>query len=293
MFAVVRVVVRLIGNLALACWCEVAARVGGDQDDLQVRLRQLRQRGLSDPEWIELAQRIAGRVSALGDGFALPELIELLAPGDGATTSATDELAGLLTRARLVRTAPHRRRGDHAGPAGQGPAAGRQAAAPADLAGLVPAGGGARGRRAGRRRRAVDGGAPAAPRHRAGARRGWPTPAAATRWCSSTRTARWSCRCHPWSSWPARPRATARRCSCSMAPARAARAWCRCRPGSSAPTTPCGRGCGPGSGSTPTSGPRRPSNARRIAAWPRSLATTPISSSAASRRPRPSPIACG
>ncbi|MBP6631177.1 MAG: protein kinase [Kofleriaceae bacterium] len=96
-FAVVRVVVRLIGNLALACWCEVAARVGGDQDDLQVRLRQLRQRGLSDPEWIELAQRIAGRVSALGDGFALPELIELLAPGDGATTSATDELAGLLT----------------------------------------------------------------------------------------------------------------------------------------------------------------------------------------------------
>lgn len=79
MFGVVRVIVRMLGNLALACRCHV---VGGPDDPAEVTyaLRTLRKHGLSDAEWLALARAITGAATGRRETFPLPELVELFHP---------------------------------------------------------------------------------------------------------------------------------------------------------------------------------------------------------------------
>ncbi len=83
-FGIVRVVVRMLGNLALASWREVG------EGDIGPAIRELRRQGMSDAAWLELAKTIASQLAPERDALAVPELVDALAP------PIADELAALV-----------------------------------------------------------------------------------------------------------------------------------------------------------------------------------------------------
>ncbi|MCE9576557.1 MAG: protein kinase [Deltaproteobacteria bacterium] len=85
---VVRVAVRLCGVTALASHAHVGLG-GADDADAADALRRLGRRGLTDDEWLELAQALCRPFAALRDAHPVPELVALV-------TGEAPALRGLL-----------------------------------------------------------------------------------------------------------------------------------------------------------------------------------------------------
>ncbi len=98
MFGVVRVIVRMLGNLALACRCH-APSAGDARPEVTYALRTLRKHGLSDLEWVGLTREITGAVREQRETFPLPELVELFHPAVASGEGAAADLEALISAA--------------------------------------------------------------------------------------------------------------------------------------------------------------------------------------------------
>ena len=87
-----RVAVRLVAIAALASHSHVGTGPTGADPVLREALRGLRQRGMSDSQWLELTRDLLRRFAGLRDAHPIPELVDFLT-GDGG--ARLDELVAL------------------------------------------------------------------------------------------------------------------------------------------------------------------------------------------------------
>ncbi|HUS67018.1 MAG TPA: protein kinase [Kofleriaceae bacterium] len=101
LWQVVRVVVRLLGAIALASHSHVGADPGATDPDLADALRRLRSSALSDGDWLDIARELCRPFAAVRDAHPVPELVGFLL-GDGHALVAdllAERAAGEGTRA--------------------------------------------------------------------------------------------------------------------------------------------------------------------------------------------------
>ncbi len=83
-----RAAARYLGLVALAGWGRMGAR-GGDAE-LAALLRTLRERGLSDEEWVQVARVVCRPFASRPDAFPLPELVAFFFPREVARGAGAD-----------------------------------------------------------------------------------------------------------------------------------------------------------------------------------------------------------